>query len=111
MVNYRTDLDNTFAALSHPTRRHILTRLEREHECTISDLAQPLGMKLPALMKHLDVLANASLIRRFKEGRTVTVRISPMPLRQALGWLHRYDRFWTPRLDRLKAYAEAKDKR
>ena len=111
MVKYHSSLDSTFAALSHPTRRAILTRLERVDGCTVSELSQFLVIKLPALMKHLDVLANASLIRRFKESRTVTVRLSSMPLREAKNWLHRYQRFWTPRLDRLQAYAEANEKR
>ena len=110
MVKYSAALDGVFAALSHPARRAILSRLERETTCSVTDLAQPLAMKLPAMLKHLDVLANARLIRRSKLGRTVTVRLAPRPLREATTWLHRYERFWASRLDRLAAYAEARER-
>ncbi len=110
MVKYHVNLDGTFAALRHPARRAILARLERETSCSVSELAQPLALKLPAMMKHLDVLSNARLIRRSKLGRTVTVRLSPRPLRKARNWFDRYERFWTPRLDRLVTYAEANER-
>jgi DNA-binding transcriptional ArsR family regulator len=110
MVKYSAALDRTFAALSHPARRAILNRLERETSCSVSELARPLALKLPAMMKHLDVLTSARLIRRTKLGRTVTVRLSPRRLREARNWLHRYERFWSPRLDRLVAYAERKER-
>jgi DNA-binding transcriptional ArsR family regulator len=102
-------LDRTFAALADPTRRAILARLEREETLSISALAEPFAIKLPAVMKHLDVLADAGLITRSKQGRTVDVRLFPGPLKEATVWLDRYERFWTPRLDRLAAYAEAKE--
>jgi len=60
-------------------------------------------------MKHLDVLDDAGLITRSKVGRTVTVRLSPQPMRAALDWLRRYERFWSVSLDRLTAYAERKE--
>ncbi len=101
-------LDRTFAALTDPTRRAILARLERE-DATVSDLARPYAIKLPAIMKHLDVLDDAGLITRSKAGRTVTVRLSPKPMREAMEWLQRYERFWNASLDRLTAYAEAKE--
>jgi DNA-binding transcriptional ArsR family regulator len=66
-------------------------------------------IKLPAVMKHLDVLANAGLITRSKVGRTVTVRLRPEPMREALEWLRRYERFWSKSLDRLAGYAESKE--
>src|SRR5258708_1188497 len=110
MVKYSVHLDGTFAALSHPARRAILARLERETSCSVSALAQPLALKLPAMLKHLDVLSHARLIRRSKVGRTVTVRLAPRPLRAARNWFHRYERFWTARLDRLVTYAEAKER-
>lgn len=109
MVKYQVQLDDTFGALSHPTRRAILARLEREPSLSVSALAQPLDITLPAFLKHLDVLAQARLIRRSKVGRTVTVELSPLPLRQAMTWLDRYKRLWSARLDRLTAYAEAKE--
>src|SRR6201986_3992373 len=109
MVNYSERLDRTFAALIDPTRRAILARLEREDSASISELAKPFSIKLPAVMKHLDVLDDAGLITRSKAGRTVTVRLSPEPMREAMDWLARYERFWSPRLDRLTAFAEAKE--
>ncbi|HEX3927082.1 MAG TPA: metalloregulator ArsR/SmtB family transcription factor [Gemmatimonadales bacterium] len=109
MVKYQSRLNNTFGALSHPARRAILARLEREPALSVSALAEPLDMKLPATLKHLDVLLDAKLIRRSKHGRTVTVELAPRPLRDAVEWLHRYERFWAPRLDRLVDYAETSE--
>src|SRR5882724_8710901 len=109
MVNYQDPLDRTFAALVDPTRRAILARLEREDGVSISALAQPFVIKLPAVMKHLDVLDDAGLITRSKVGRTVTVRLRPQPMRAAMDWLSRYERFWSNGLDRLATYAESKE--
>lgn len=106
MVNYHDRLDRTFAALADPTRRAILARLESEDAASVSDLAKPFAIKLPAVMKHLAVLDEAGLITRSKVGRTVTVRLSPIPIREAMNWLRRYERFWSSSLDRLAAYAE-----
>lgn len=109
MVNYRERLDRTFAALVDPTRRAILARLEREESASISALARPFPIKLPAVMKHLDVLGDADLITRSKVGRTVTVRLRSEPMKEAMDWLRRYERFWSRSLDRLAAYAERKE--
>jgi DNA-binding transcriptional ArsR family regulator len=109
MVNHYEQLDRTFAALVDPTRRAILARLEQEDGTSISELAKPFAIKLPAVMKHLDVLDSAGLITRSKVGRTVTVRLSPDPMREAMEWLRRYERFWTGSLDRLATYAERKE--
>ena len=109
MVNYQERLDRTFAALVDPTRRAILARLEREDGASISALARPFAIKLPAVMKHLDVLDDAGLITRSKAGRTVTVRLRAAPMREAIDWLHRYERFWSESLDRLAAYVENKE--
>ena len=110
MVKYQTrHLDRVFSALGDPTRRAILTRLERERGLSVSALAEPFDIKLPAVMKHLDVLADAGLIHRSKTGRTVTVELAPDPLKQAMAWLDRYQRFWSSSLDRLTKYAEAKE--
>jgi DNA-binding transcriptional ArsR family regulator len=109
MVNHYGQLDRTFAALVDPTRRAILARLEREDGASVSELARPFAIKLPAVMKHLDVLDDAGLITRSKVGRTVTVRLSPEPMRAAMDWLRRYERFWAGSLDRLAAYAEGKE--
>jgi DNA-binding transcriptional ArsR family regulator len=111
MVNYpERQLDRTFAALMDGTRRAILARLEREDSATVSELAKPFAIKLPAVMKHLDVLYDAGLISRSKAGRVVTVRIEPEPMREAMHWLRRYERFWSKSLDRLAAYAESKER-
>lgn len=110
MVNYGDQhLNRVFAALGDPTRRAILARLEREDGLSVSALAEPFAIKLPAVMKHLDVLSEAGLINRSKTGRTVTVEISTDPMRKAMDWLRRYERFWSSRLDRLVTYAESKE--
>jgi DNA-binding transcriptional ArsR family regulator len=110
MVNYQHGgLDRVFAALIDPTRRAILARLEREDSLSVGAIAQPFEIKLPAVMKHLDVLDHAGLITRRKQGRTVNVRLAPAPLREAADWLTRYERFWSPALDRLAAHAEARE--
>lgn len=109
MVNYQQRLDRTFAALVDPTRRAILAHLERKESASVSELAQPFRIKLPAVMKHLDVLADAGLLTRSKSGRTVTVRLKAQPMREAMEWLRAYERFWSPRLDRLASYAQSKE--
>ena len=109
MVNYSPSLDRTFAALTDPTRRALLARLEAQESASVSDLAQPFAIKLPAVMKHLDVLDEAGLISRSKTGRTVTVRLKPEPMREAMDWLARYERFWSASLDRLTAQAEKRE--
>jgi DNA-binding transcriptional ArsR family regulator len=110
MVNYKDgQLDHIFAALVDRTRRAILARLEREDSASVTELAQPFAIKLPAVMKHLAVLEDAGLITRSKAGRIVTVRLRPEPMREAMDWLRRYERFWSKSLDRLAAYAESKE--
>jgi len=109
MVNVQERLDRTFKALADPTRRAILAQLERSDGASISELAEPFTIRLPAVMKHLDVLSNAGLITRSKSGRTVTVLLRPQPMREAMDWLRRYERFWSSSLDRLTSYAENKE--
>jgi len=109
MVNHQPQLGRTFAALTDPTRRAILARLGRGDGASVSELARPFAIKLPAVMKHLDVLDEAGLITRSKVGRTVTVRLSPEPMRDAMNWLRRYEHFWSGSLDRLAAYAERRE--
>jgi len=108
-MNNQERLGRTFSALVDPTRRAILARLERSDGASVSELAQPFAIRLPAVMKHLDVLADASLVTRSKSGRTVTVRLRPQPIREAMDWLRRYERFWSNSLDRLAVHAEAKE--
>jgi DNA-binding transcriptional ArsR family regulator len=109
MVNYQDRLDRTFAALVDPTRRAILAQLGRKDGASVSELAQPFTIKLPAVIKHLDVLVDAGLVTRSKSGRTVTVRLRPEPMREAMEWLRRYEHFWSGSLDKLAAYAQSKD--
>ncbi|WP_429321129.1 ArsR/SmtB family transcription factor [Paraburkholderia sp. GAS448] len=99
-------LDRTFAALADPTRRALLARLSAHADLSVSELAQPFAMSLPAVMKHLDVLSGAGLITRTKTGRTVACRLAPGPMEQAMEWLARYQRFWTDALDHLAAFVE-----
>ena len=99
-------LDRTFAALADPTRRALLARLSSEDALSVSELAQPFAMSLPAVMKHLDVLTDAGLVAREKTGRVVACRLTAEPMRDALAWLNRYERFWSDNLDRLTAFVE-----
>jgi len=101
-----TQLDRTFSALSDPTRRALLARLESDPGLSISELARPFSVSLPAIMKHLDVLSGAKLIERRKTGRTVVCELRAEPMQEAMDWLNTYQRFWAERLDRLAAYVE-----
>ncbi len=107
MVYYQRDgLDRTFAALSDPTRRAILARLAERDGMSVSELAQPFSVSLPAIMKHLDVLADAGLISRTKSGRVVSCELTAAPMEDAMRWLNRYAQFWSRQLDRLAAFVE-----
>ncbi len=107
MVKYRDEtLDRTFAALSDPTRRALLARLGGKDSLSVSELAAPFSISLPAIMKHLDVLTDAGLIVREKTGRTVSCRLTAQPMEQAMNWLNRYAQFWSDNLDRLAAFVE-----
>ena len=99
-------MDRTFSALADPTRRAVLLRLKEEPGLSVSELARPFSLKLPGMTKHLDVLSDAGLITRAKIGRTVSVNLSAEPMREAMAWLSRYERFWTVSLDRLVALVE-----
>ncbi|MEO9191597.1 MAG: metalloregulator ArsR/SmtB family transcription factor [Acetobacteraceae bacterium] len=99
-------LDRTFAALADPTRRALLARLCDQQGLSVSELARPFPMSLPAIMKHLDVLSDAGLVTRAKAGRTVSCRLTAAPMEQAVTWLSRYQRFWSEQLDRLAAFVE-----
>jgi len=104
MVKYSDPrLDSVFAALADPTRRGILAALA-EGECPVSELAEPYGMSLPGFMKHLRILEDAGLVEREKEGRIVNCTLSASPMRDAMDWLARYEKFWNDRLDALTRY-------
>ena len=98
--------------LRTPTRRALLARLgerqlsSRQEGISVSELAQPFAMSLPAVMKHLDVLSDAGLVTRSKTGRIVACRLTARPMEQAMDWLSRYQRFWSENLDRLAAFVE-----
>lgn len=111
MAKYNARIDRTFFALSDPTRRAVLMRLKDRPGSSVTELAQPLSLKLPGLMKHLDVLSDAGLITRTKTGRTVAVYPRAEPMREAMAWLERYERFWSASLDRLAALVEKEDDR
>ena len=111
MVKFQeTQLDRTFSALADPTRRALLARLEEEDGLSVSELAKPFPVSLPAIMKHLDVLSDAGLVTRTKTGRTVSCRLNAEPMEEAMGWLAHYQRFWAQRLDALEALLEARRK-
>jgi DNA-binding transcriptional ArsR family regulator len=99
-------LDRTFAALSDPTRRALVMRLAEQPDISVSELAAPFSMSLPAVMKHLGVLSDAGLVGRTKTGRTVACRLDANPMRDAFEWLNRYEKFWTEQLDRLASFLE-----
>jgi DNA-binding transcriptional ArsR family regulator len=96
-------LSTTFAALADPTRRAILARLV-SGECSVSALAEPFDISLPAVTKHLKVLERAGLITRGREAQWRPCRLEARPLQDASHWIDRYRRFWEERLDRLGDY-------
>jgi DNA-binding transcriptional ArsR family regulator len=106
-------LSSTFAALSEPTRRAIQARLALG-ETSVTELAEPFDMSLPAVSKHLKVLERAGLIKRGREAQWRPCRIEPGALKPVDDWLERYRRFWEARLDRLDDYLlemQAKEKK
>jgi DNA-binding transcriptional ArsR family regulator len=106
-------LSTTFAALADPTRRAILARLA-SGETSVSELAEPFDMSLPAVSKHLKVLERAGLIVRGREAQWRPCRIEPRALKEVDDWLERYRRFWEQSFDRLDDYLrelQAKEKK
>jgi len=104
VVNFSAaTLDRTFGAIADPTRRAILGRLAHG-EASVKELAAPFHMSLPALMKHLDVLERAGLLRRHKTGRVNRCQLVAEPLSEAAGWLAAYQPFWEAKLDALEAF-------
>jgi DNA-binding transcriptional ArsR family regulator len=96
-------LSTTFAALADPTRRAILARLA-SGACSVTELAQPFEMSLPAVSKHLRVLERAGLVARGREAQYRPVAIDASPLREVADWAEHYRHLWEGRLDRLGAY-------
>jgi DNA-binding transcriptional ArsR family regulator len=109
MVNYPSPvLDRTFAALSDPTRRAILNRLARG-ETTVTELAAPFNVSLPAISRHIRVLEQAGLLARRKAGRIHYCSLAAGPLHDATEWLITYQRFWETRFDALANYLDEKE--
>ena len=106
MVNHAT-LDAALSALADPTRRQIVEQLA-QGEATLSELAAPHDMSMPAIMKHVGKLADAGLVSRSKTGRVVTCRLNPEPLDEASRWLNEHLEFWNTRLDALGKYIDRK---
>lgn len=96
-------LSLTFSALADPTRRAILARLALG-EATVTELAEPFDMSLPAVSKHLRVLERAGLVERGREAQFRPRKLKPDPLRDVASWLENYNRFWSESLDHLDAY-------
>jgi len=110
MVKYEdVALTRTFSALADPTRRAILGRLVERDGRSVSELAEPFGVTLPAILKHLGVLEDAGLIAREKTGRTVSCRLTAERMEDAVQWLNKYQRFWTRQLDRLAQFVEEEE--
>jgi DNA-binding transcriptional ArsR family regulator len=98
-------LDRTFSALADPTRRAILARLT-SGEATVTELAAPFDISLPAISRHLKVLERAGPIVRGRERQWRPARLEAAPLRDVAEWTERYRRFWEERYDRLEEYLE-----
>ncbi|MBM4070979.1 MAG: winged helix-turn-helix transcriptional regulator [Planctomycetes bacterium] len=109
MVKRQATLDSTFAALSDPTRRAILTRL-RHGSASVLELAEPFKVSLPAISKHLRVLEQAGLIHRTKEGRVHRLRLAAKPMKDAAEWIENYRAFWEDQLDSLADYLDTMKK-
>ena len=98
-------LSTTFAALADPTRRAILARLA-SGECSVTELAQPFEMSMPAVSKHLRVLERAGLIARGRDAQWRPCRLEPAPLKEVADWAERYRAMWEERFDRLEIYLQ-----
>jgi DNA-binding transcriptional ArsR family regulator len=103
MVKYERQLNATFRALADPTRRAIVAALARG-QASVTELARPHRMSLPAVMKHLRVLQRAGLVTERKNGRTRHCRLAPQPLQRAEAWILQYRVFWEGQFDALDRY-------
>ena len=100
-------LSNTFAAMGDPTRLAILERLA-EGEATVTELAEPFAMSMPAISRHLKVLEHAGLIERGRSGQSRPSRLQADPLDEAVEWMQSRKRTWEARMDRLEAHLRQK---
>jgi DNA-binding transcriptional ArsR family regulator len=108
MLNQQTDLDSVFQALADPTRRQMVERLSRG-PASVSELASPFAMSLPAIVQHLQVLEHAGLVKTEKIGRTRTCTIDTGALSQVEKWINDRRVGWEKRFDRLGAFLDAED--
>jgi DNA-binding transcriptional ArsR family regulator len=111
--NMQDQISSTFSALADPTRRAILARLALG-ETSVTDLAAPFEMSMPAVSRHLKVLEKAGLIARGREAQWRPCKLKAEPLKQAADWLDEYRQFWEESFDRLEAYLheiQAKEKK
>jgi DNA-binding transcriptional ArsR family regulator len=100
-------LSNVLTAISHPSRRAILGQLAKG-PARFLDVAEPLGVSLNAVTKHLKLLERAGLISRKKQGREVMISVQAEPLRLVSGWVHEYERMWNEKLDCFENYFKKK---
>ena len=106
MVKYRSsELDVTFGALADATRRGILEQLVGG-ESSVTNLAEPFNISLPAISRHLRVLERAGLLSQEKDGRVRRCRLDAGPMKEASDWISRYQRFWEQQLDSLASYLD-----
>jgi DNA-binding transcriptional ArsR family regulator len=101
MVNNK-HLNDTFHALSDPTRRHIIGMLVEQQQHRVKELAAPFNMSIAAVSKHITVLERADLVTRTKRGREIFVQLNMQPLSQAQDWLEFYQQFWLKRFSNLE---------
>jgi DNA-binding transcriptional ArsR family regulator len=105
MVKYESTLDRTLSALSDPTRRGILERLS-SGPASISELAGPIGISLPGVMKHIRILEEANLVATEKHGRVRECHLAPGEMDAVTDWVEMFRQRWERRLDRLEAYID-----
>jgi DNA-binding transcriptional ArsR family regulator len=107
-VHYSSTLDRTFFALSDPTRRGILERLAGG-PATVGQLAEPFGLTLNGVKKHVGILEDVDLVITAKVGRARECQLGPAELQDATGWIDAYRRSWERRLERFGAYVDERD--
>jgi DNA-binding transcriptional ArsR family regulator len=105
MVEYTFSLDNTFGALSDPTRRDILRRVS-DQELSVGEIARPYALTFAAVSKHLKILERAKLIVKRRRGKEQIVSLAPQAMADAADYLQWYRRFWESRLDSLEKYLD-----
>jgi DNA-binding transcriptional ArsR family regulator len=110
MMSVTDRLDRTFGALADPTRRAILARLAKG-EASVTELAEPFELSLPAVSKHLKVLERAGLVSRGRERQWRPARLRATPLKEVAEWTDPYRRFWEERYDRLDGYLDELQRR